>query len=346
MHRTFIRAMLLGLLNPFVQCCLGTLADKTNHKTSMSEGIAFEDGVYRADGIFLKQYENMSVSSLHPYANRTNMPLDRLRELGVCDKTKDLPWLDDTQNARTEAVIWEWARRNYSRVEQFSFFHLPKCAGSSMTSALVTAANECGITPCKGRPHADVDIACQSSSSQLSYGHQYMGLVDAARSRGLSAYYFTVLRHPVSRVTSLYRYIRSSPSHRLFSRVKEMTLPEFARLESVASNGMTRRFCGPKSGPVAAQCATDRRFALRRAKRHLLDEFALVGLQECYNESTALLSHLLPWVDESLQGLKVFHENNMALNVLKASTGKEHRPLIEGRLSPQEHAEVVARNEW
>jgi hypothetical protein len=85
---------------------------------------------------------------------------------------------------------------------------------------------------------------------------------------------------------------------------------------------------------------------LRRAKRHLLDEFAFVGLQECYNESTALLSHLLPWVDESLQGLKVFHENNMALNVLEASTGKEHRPLIEGRLSPQEHAEVVARNEW
>jgi len=292
--------------------------------------------------------KNKTMGPLKPYANRTRVALEKLRTLGVCDKTTELPWLDNIVDVKTEAIILEWAHRNYSKVEQFSFFHIPKCAGSSMTTTLVKTANECGLRNCAGSGRANVDTSCMSSNSPLVRGHQYIGIVSAARLRGLSAFYFTLLRHPVSRVISLHRYILSSHSHRLFKRVESMTLPEFAQSESVASNGMTRRLCGPKSGPVAAQCAADRTFALTRAKQHLLNEFAFVGLQECYDESIELVSHLLPWVDESKDGggLEVLHENKLKEVVQKADNGSIGGQLSYSPvLSAEEYGEIVARNE-
>jgi hypothetical protein len=106
------------------------------------------------------------------------------------------------------------------------------------------------------------------------------------------AAYITLLRDPVTRVVSLYRYIRNNPRHRLHDQVtsSQMSLETFllrdtARAELV--NGQTRMLSGagePDPGPAE----------LDRAKEHL-ESFEVVGVTESFDASLLLIADRFGW---------------------------------------------------
>mmetsp|Transcript_15942 Transcript_15942/g.36991 ORF Transcript_15942/g.36991 Transcript_15942/m.36991 type:complete len:372 (-) Transcript_15942:246-1361(-) len=236
-----------------------------------------------------------------------------LRALGLCNRTAHLPWLlpeDEPAGLENQgaSAAAHWGGANSSTrlsrgddlagnaAMQWNFFHVPKCAGTSLTRALKAAAAARGVKVCDGKSSAEGE--CRDFGAGLVVGHQFYGLVPVTRERGLASIYFTMLRHPIPRVASLYNYIRSSRHHHLHSRVMSMSLVEFVGSErgGEASNEMTRMLCGPRSGPESHRCAGDRSHALLKAKQHLAQDFAAVGLQECFEESVELVSEAVPWI--------------------------------------------------
>jgi len=69
--------------------------------------------------------------------------------------------------------------------------------------------------------------------------------------------------------------------------------------------------------------------AVGRAKRHLFDDFAFVGVQECYPESLALLAATIPWVVAAGNGLEVVHANK------KQGQAKQQQQQQQGLQQPE-----------
>jgi len=65
---------------------------------------------------------------------------------------------------------------------------------------------------------------------------------------------------------------------------------------AAASNSVCKRLCGPRYGALGERCGRDGAFCVARAKAHLMRDFAVVGLQECFPESVGILGAALPWV--------------------------------------------------
>lgn len=95
--------------------------------------------------------------------------------------------------------------------------------------------------------------------------------------------YITVLREPVSRVISLYRYLKLEGS---------MSLEEFARSTQYQelNNDQTRRIAGGE--PAIRPCT---RKDLETAKQNLQNHFAVVGTTERIDETLALLKLSFGW---------------------------------------------------
>lgn len=212
------------------------------------------------------------------------------RASGLCTAPK---WHREVAWTSTDRRIFEWAQRRHGDVDQWNFFHIPKCAGSSLIFALEDSATKAGLEVCNGKSNAR--SLCRNSNASLVHGHQFFGLGNDARKRGLIFRSFTFLRHPVPRVQSLYNYIRESKPHPKHAETLNMSIIEFVQSNQEASNEMTRMLCG-----LACSSTTNAKDALALSKQHLLEEFAFVGLQECFHESNTILSSLLPWVPHGL----------------------------------------------
>ena len=262
-----------------------------------------------------------------------------LRSLGVCNSSQPTALL---AAIAAEYDVAAWAARDTSTVKQWNFFHIPKTAGTSLARTIMNSARNCGIDICEATKKRDADVNCVGSNHPLVRGHQYHGLVPHARARGLGSSYFTVLRHPVARVASLYHYIQRSKGHPNHAQIANMTLKDFAQGRSEAWNEITRRLCGPKVGPLHDRCAADKDFAVGQAKRHLYDDFSVVGLQECYPESVALIASALPWV-RNAGGLEVLHANDHVTDHKKAvrEPAADDGPLDEDTMNA-----ILARNSW
>jgi hypothetical protein len=106
--------------------------------------------------------------------------------------------------------------------------------------------------------------------------------------------YFTILRHPVNRIVSLYRYIRSEEKHHRHEKFKELDSLE-AALPMMGANLQTRLVAGlpPKQHPVDAD--------LEQAKRNLDDLFLFTGILERFNETLLLLKGMLGWTQTFVQ---------------------------------------------
>jgi len=119
-----------------------------------------------------------------------------------------------------------------------------------------------------------------------------------------------------------------------------MNLLEFARDHDIAKNEITRRLCGPKQGPLADRCASNREYAVRMAKRHLYYDFAVVGFQECYPESISLVENVLPWVEVE-GGLQVLRVNGHEQRV-----GMPRVQSMFDATGPEVVSAILASNDW
>lgn len=149
------------------------------------------------------------------------------------------------------------SRQKLGELPKLFFFHIPKCAGTSLWNALgdiygprrVFAVSE---ERSQRRFHAMT--SARASRYHVFGGHGWLPDYREKLS-GIDSYQrLTVVRDPVARVLSAYNYIAQSPSHPQFEQVGGMTLAEFARIEM--SNMQTRLLCGREDWQAALAILT------------------------------------------------------------------------------------------
>jgi hypothetical protein len=180
-------------------------------------------------------------------------------------------------------------RSNGERANRVIFIHIPKAAGQTVNSIVARQYPRDQILHVKGSVgEARVLNSVAASRAKLVTGHVHFGV--HREFHGASSY-MTMLRDPVSRVLSLYRYIVSKPQHTLHSRVADIGLMDFVAGSADAEeieNGQTRQIAGVTSGAPDAG-------TLALAKRNLKEHFVVVGLLERFDESVLLFKRRLRW---------------------------------------------------
>ena len=172
------------------------------------------------------------------------------------------------------------------------FLHVPKTGGQSIDSSLLWNFPE------SERIRLDsldkrLDEAMNSiplerrSHARLVFGHIPYGVHLYMPQR---CEYFTILREPIARVVSVYKYILRTRHHVLHDRVAREGIPLEEYLESgmdegQTENSQTRQLSGRQFGVLD-------RTALVEAK-HNLEASLVVGLTERFEETFVLLRRTL-----------------------------------------------------
>lgn len=169
------------------------------------------------------------------------------------------------------------------------FLHIPKTAGKTLGEILKKkypsqVARYDGI-PRQGWQKRSVRREIKQFSKEKKrciYGHYNFGL-NIHHHLNRPFCYITMLRNPVDRVISLYYYIRRSPGHYLYERVRNMSLAQFASAKDIKenSNSQTILLAGTNNAS--------------KAKQNLATYFSVIGLTERFNESLFLIKQELGW---------------------------------------------------
>ena len=121
--------------------------------------------------------------------------------------------------------------------------------------------------------------------------------------------YVTVVRHPVSRVISLYQHIAGKSSHPLHAEVSRMSLDDFVRsgIDSSTCNDQVRFLSGDKlEGDLGIRRGGESdQESLSRAMHNINHEISMVGISERFDETLLLLKHLKGWRDRFYTPLNV-----------------------------------------
>jgi hypothetical protein len=175
--------------------------------------------------------------------------------------------------------------------EQLCFIHIPKTAGTTLTSLLNSKFHQSKICPAEVWSEL-VDLPREDLAQyRLFRGHFFY---DMGELLPRPPVYITMLRHPIERVISGYEFMRRNTPTRTEAllnhhKAKTMTLMEYVSdLDNPSmANSQTRHLSLSryKDEPEAW---------LAVAKQHL-EEFACFGLVEHFQDSMALLSYTFGW---------------------------------------------------
>lgn len=176
------------------------------------------------------------------------------------------------------------------------FLHLPKTAGTTFDAVLSRQFRPEQIHMLRSERWLETLAAfpslplAQREAIRLLKGHQPFGLhVHLAP----GARYLTVLRDPVARVVSHYRYVVATRHPRFYPRIEAEGLDLHGYVTRHPSgeleNGQTRWLSGRLDDAPLDE--TD----LARARRHLAEHFAWVGVAERFDESLVELALRQGW---------------------------------------------------
>lgn len=180
------------------------------------------------------------------------------------------------------------------------FQHIPKTAGSTLHTIFNRKCRRQRIHNVFGGDHSDESIEAfrrlpenHRREIDLLKGHMPFGL---HRDLPQEAVYVTVLREPVARVISQYKYIRRNPGNHLHDQVvgNRMSLGDFVAsgISAGMDNGQVRWLAGEVHGWDFGEIGETE---LERAKSHLREHYALVGLTEQFDATVLLLRQLMGW---------------------------------------------------
>jgi Sulfotransferase family len=175
--------------------------------------------------------------------------------------------------------------------EQLCFIHIPKTAGTTLTSLLTSKFHQSKICPAEVWSEL-VELPKDSLSQyQLFRGHFFYDINELLPRKPV---YITMLRHPIERVISGYEFMRRNPPTRTeallnHQKANAMTLLEYVSdLENLSmANSQTRHLS-------LSQYKDQPEEWLALAKQHLA-EFAYFGLVERFQDSMALLTYTFGW---------------------------------------------------
>lgn len=186
------------------------------------------------------------------------------------------------------------------------FWHVPKAGGSTMKTIFgkclkFTMANEVGkrnkvgnasveIVHINGADYVNVDTTTprgiemakslrliESGLAEIVFS-SFLYKASSLFTEENHGRLFTVLRHPVDRAVSMFRYLQYADWEPTYSpHFVNMTIEEYARTRAVENNWMTRFLSDTISGTITEE-------HLEKAKKVLRDKF-LIGLLEYKEES-------------------------------------------------------------
>jgi len=215
-----------------------------------------------------------------------------------------------------------------NKKEVLLFLHIPKTAGTTLTSVLLrqyppeSIFEIYGLVPDQRIEELKTCSPGRRRAVQCVIGHFYFGLDELFDE---PCRYITMLRDPVERVISSYYHILRTPDNWLYRDVagSGMTLERYVNCEGrtvhETRNMQTRMMAG-----TAWDCILDEA-SLKTAKENL-DKCAAVGVVERFDESLVLFRRRLGWT---------------GIRYLKMRVGG--RPKSEG-VPPALLAEIRSRN--
>ena len=170
------------------------------------------------------------------------------------------------------------------------FLHLPKTGGTTLATSLrwnypVSQTVRADIF---GKPDAIEQTFARDRMAhvRLLYGHVPYGV---HRRIPRACRYVTIVREPVARVVSAYKYVLANKAHRLNEMMVQgnVGLEEYVERFWVGQqvSRQTRQLCDRADGPLDQG-------ALEEAQRNLSD-FLVVGLTERFAESFVLIRRAL-----------------------------------------------------
>jgi len=190
------------------------------------------------------------------------------------------------------------------------FLHVHKCGGTSLMNCLDANYKKDNIFVINGSNYRESYAAFKNLDSKkrksldLLRGHHFYGSHEYLRD---SAKYFTMLREPISRLISLYNYLREIDLYKDINK-NEMDLAEFLEsgLAMAADNGMTRLLTNNDFDklPNGMVNETHALQAIENLEKH----FVAVGLTENFEESLTLFKNKLGW--KVLPDLKMDNKTN------------------------------------
>lgn len=220
-------------------------------------------------------------------------------------------------------------------VKPLVFVHVPKAAGTSLKDLIARncAGSRClFFSPGDGRlaRFRTLPAAVRAGCAVVG-GHEPFGLQDVYDGTGLEPSVVTVLREPVARVCSLYRYIFREPAHAQHARfvrerpslgsvIAEGALPAF-------DNHQVRYLAGGEAfaKPVGSLDESD----LETAKRNLEQGCRVFGLQERMGESLAMFRAALRWSSVEMPSLNTAASGGPDAVEIPAITDEDRATVAE-----------------
>ncbi|MEL7642363.1 MAG: sulfotransferase family 2 domain-containing protein [Solidesulfovibrio sp.] len=212
--------------------------------------------------------------------------------------------------------------------------HIPKTAGSTTTTMLLQSFRDDEVFLCGNNKfnlnHYQSNIYFTSLPDEEKARYKFIaGHVEFALIQSYPAphFSFTFLRNPISRINSMYFYIKQNPRHHLHALLvnDNVSMEAFCRLKlwHELDNGMCRRLSGLADAVPYGQCDNA---VLERAKYNLTNNISFFGLQERFNESIFLLLYSL----DDLSSLEYRRQNTTKVKKNDRSlTDSEHEALTE-----------------
>ena len=271
-----------------------------------------------ADGVLLTNESLTAWKNLTP-AERSHRNAKRLQESVVrWQELKDAPVPMATKVPKL-------------KIYYFVFMHIPKAGGTTLQHILSKTYLPNQLIHANGPEiirHPGVLFNMRRKEPRpIITGHFDRGGLVYQFLNDRPIIHFTMFRDPVKRVLSHFNYLKTRQGHRAHSKVKDLTLEEYAASPiREACNKQTLRILGYSSEEALEQAILEPEPFLAEAKKVLEEEFTFFGLTERYTEFLLMAKKMLGWQDI------VYERRNLSSQDSNSKQVIESNPISEEAL--------------
>jgi hypothetical protein len=177
------------------------------------------------------------------------------------------------------------------------FLHLPRTGGTTLRDILSKQYSDKVTFENKTLLDTDQNFNAENKSEKRKHklikGHVYFGIHEHITQ---NCTYFSMMRNPIERVTSLYNYIKNRSKHKDYEYIKNKSITHYieSKRNLFMDNGQTRLLAGRHTS-LEVPFRRINEGHLEQAKENIKSHFILVGLTERYDETLLLLQRMLQW---------------------------------------------------